>query len=150
MDSTGMTRMSEGFMSAGDYGRSLKGMGVNLLVADMARALAFQTQVLGLTPVYQDADFAVLSHRGSAWMLHSDRTYSSHPLLGLVGDGVVRGAGCELRLYDLDPDAAEARCRAAGFHVLAAASDKPHGQREAFLADGDGYIWVPGVSIPDP
>ncbi|GAB5467322.1 MAG: hypothetical protein Kilf2KO_03520 [Rhodospirillales bacterium] len=137
-------------MSAGDYGRSLKGFGVNLLVADMARALAFQTRVLGLDPVYSDPDFAVLRYGGAEWMLHADHTYASHPLLGLVGDGALRGVGCELRLYDLDPDAAEARCLEAGFSVLAASADKPHGLREAFLADADGYIWVPGVSIPDP
>ncbi len=138
------------FMSAGDYGRSLKGFGVNLLVRDMARALAFQTEVLGLTPLHHDADFAVLRHRESEWMLHADHTYASHPLLALVGDGAIRGAGCELRLYDIDPDQAEKRCRAAGFSVLAPAADKPHGLREAFLADGDGYVWVPGVAIPDP
>ncbi len=144
------TREEEAFMSAGDYGRSLKGFGANLLVRDMARALAFQTEVLGLTPVHHNPDFAVLRHGGAEWMLHADHTYSDHPLLALVGDGVIRGAGCELRLYDLDPDAAEARCRAAGFHVLAPAADKPHGLREAFLADADGYVWVPGVAIPDP
>ncbi len=138
------------FMSAGDYGRSLRGMGVNLLVADMARALRFQTEVLGLAPVYHDKSFAVLRHGGSEWMLHADHSYHSHPLLGLVGDGALRGAGCELRLYALDPDLAEARCRAAGFSVLAPAADKPHGQREAFLVDADGYVWVPGVPIPDP
>ncbi len=147
-----MTKMREGepFMSAGDYGRSLKGMGVNLLVADMARALTFHSEVLGLTPVYHDPDFAVMRHQDSEWMLHADHTYSSHPLLGLVGDGIIRGAGCELRLYGLDPDQAEARCIAAGFSVLASAADKPHGQREVFLADADGYIWVPGIAIPDP
>ncbi|MBC6406350.1 MAG: hypothetical protein GDA41_11650 [Rhodospirillales bacterium] len=143
-------RADEPFMSAGDYGRSLKGMGVNLLVADMTPALRFQREVLGLTPVYSNADFAVLRHGGSEWMLHADHTYSNHPLLGLLGDGVIRGVGCELRLYDLDPDAAEARCRAAGFEVFAPAADKPHGQREAFLADADGYIWVPGIAIADP
>jgi len=141
---------SEAFMSAPDYGRSLKGMGVNLLVADMARALRFQTVVLGLTPVHHDADFAVMAHEGSQWMLHSDRSYHSNPLQGLLGDGAIRGVGCELRLYHLDPDAAEARCLAAGFTVLASAADKPHGLREAYLVDADGYVWVPGVPIADP
>ncbi|MEO1192997.1 MAG: VOC family protein [Pseudomonadota bacterium] len=144
-----MTKLREGeaFMPADAYGRSLKGFGVNLLVADMARALDFQTKVLGLTPRYQDPDFAVMTHGGAEWMLHADHTYSSHPLLGLVGDGAIRGAGCELRLYDLDPDAAEARCRDAGYTVLASAADKPHGLREAYLADADGYVWVPGVAL---
>ncbi len=68
------TGEDEPFMSAGDYGRSLRGMGVNLLVAEMGRALHFQTEVLGLTPVYSDPNFAVLRHGGSEWMLHADHT----------------------------------------------------------------------------
>jgi len=145
----GMIKMRQGepFMSAADYGRSLRGFGVNLLVRDVAQALRFQREVLGLTPVYHDPDFAVLSYGGHQWMLHADHTYHSHPLLALVGDGAIRGAGCELRLYGLDPDAAAARCADAGFTVLAAAADKPHGLREAYLADADGYVWVPGTEI---
>lgn len=142
-------RTGEPFMSAGDYGRSLQGFGVNLLVSDVARAVAFQTEVLEAELVYADADFAVLSHRGHQWMLHADHSYGAHPLLALTGDGAIRGAGAELRLYDLDPDAAEARARARGDAVLAATADKPHGLRECFLADPDGYIWVPGCAIDD-
>jgi catechol 2,3-dioxygenase-like lactoylglutathione lyase family enzyme len=142
-------RSGEPFMSAPDYGRSLEGFGVNLLVSDVARAVAFQTEVLGVEPVYADADFAVLAHGGAQWMLHADHTYGEHPLLALTGDGAIRGAGAELRLYGIDPDAAEARARARGDHVLAAAADKPHGLREAFLVDPDGYVWVPGRTLED-
>ena len=133
-----------GFLSADAYGRSLRGFGVNLLVSDVARAVAFQRDVLGVQVVHEERDFAVLSHGGHQWMLHGDQTYSAHPLLALTGDGTIRGAGAELRLYDLDPDGAEARARAAGHPVLAASSDKPHGLRECFLVDPDGYVWVPG------
>ena len=70
-------------------------------------------------------------------------------LLALTGDGAIRGAGAELRLYGLDPDAAEARARARGDAVLAASADKPHGLRECFLVDPDGYVWVPGTAISD-
>ncbi len=140
-------REGEAFMSAADFGRSLTGLGINLLVASMARALAFQRQVLQVEEVYADADFAVLRHQGAVWMLHADHTYDRHPLLPLLGDGAVRGLGCELRLYGIDPDAAEARARAAGFTVLAATADKPHGLREAYLLDADNYLWVPGAAI---
>lgn len=139
----------EPFMSAPDYGRSLRGFGVNLLVSDVARTVAFQTEVLGVELVYQDQDFAVLAHGGHQWMLHADHTYGEHPLLALTGDGAIRGVGAELRLYGVDPDAAEAKARARGDMVLAASADKPHGLRECFLADPDGYIWVPGTAIPD-
>ena len=141
-------RTGEPWMPADDYGRSLTGFGVNLLVRDVARAVAFQTAVLGVELVYADQDFAVLRHRGQEWMLHADHTYAEHPLLGLTGDGALRGAGAELRLYGIDPDAAETRARARGDHVLAVAADKPHGLREVYIADPDGYIWVPSRALP--
>ena len=44
--------------------------------------------------IYADPDFAVLRHgAGPEWMLHADHTYGSHPLLGLTGDGALRGPG---------------------------------------------------------
>ena len=140
-------REGEPFMSAADYGRSLAGFGVNLLVRDVNRAVAFQTEVLEVEVVYADADFAVLTHGGHQWMLHADHTYAEHPLLALTGDGAIRGAGAELRLYGIDPDTAEARALARGDTVLAAAADKPHGLRECCLVDPDGYVWVPSRRI---
>ena len=144
------TDSDEPWMSAPDYGRSLRGMGVNLLVREVARSVAFLTEVLGLETVYEDADFAVLRHAGQDVILHADHTYGAHPLLTLTGDGALRGVGVELRLYDVDPDAAEARARArgGGDTVLAATRDKPHGLRECYLLDPDGYGWVPGTALP--
>jgi catechol 2,3-dioxygenase-like lactoylglutathione lyase family enzyme len=145
-------RDGEPWMAADAYGRSLTGMGVNLLVRQIERSVAFLTEVLGLEAVYADADFAVLRHGsaeagGQDIMLHADHTYSEHPLLTLTGDGALRGVGVELRLYGIDPDAAEARARARGDAVFAETQDKPHGLRECYLADPDGYIWVPGIGI---
>ena len=141
-------RSGEPWMPADAYGRSLVGFGVNLLVRNVDRAIAFQREVLGVELVYGDPDFAVCSYGGHQWMLHADHTYGDHPLLGLTGDGALRGAGAELRLYGIDPDQAEARARARGDHILAPAQDKPHGLRECFIADPDGYIWVPGTALP--
>ncbi len=143
------TRDGEPWMAAPAYGRSLKGFGVNLLVRDVARARAFLVEVLGLEPVYADPDFAVLRRAGHDIILHADHTYAEHPLLALTGDGALRGAGAEFRLYGLDPDAAEARARARGDTVLAESRDKPHGLRECYLADPDGYIWVPSAALPE-
>lgn len=134
-------------MAADAYGRSLTGMGVNLLVREIAREVAFLTEVLELETVHADADFAVLRYGNHDVMLHADHTYAKHPLLALTGDGAWRGAGVELRLYGLDPDAAEARARARGDTVFAETQDKPHGLRECYLADPEGYIWVPGIGI---
>ena len=69
-------------------------------------------------------------------------------MTGAVQGVDARGAGAELRLYGLDPDAAEARARALGSIVLAGAMDKPHGLREAYLVDPEGYIWAPSVGLP--
>jgi uncharacterized glyoxalase superfamily protein PhnB len=132
----------EPWMAAPDYGRSLRGLTINLLVKDVARAIDFARRVLEAELVYGDADFAVLRRQGAEWMLHADHTYGDHPLLALTGDGALRGAGVEIRLHDHDPDAAAARAASLGHTVLAAAADKPHGLREAYIADPDGYVWV--------
>ncbi len=136
-------RSGEPWLPADAYGRTLKGFGVNLLVRDVAESVAFATGVLGAEIVYSDADFAVLRRGAAEWMLHADHAYDRHPLYGFVVDAEGRGAGAELRLYDCDPDAAEAAARAHGHTVLAGAADKPHGLREAYLLDPDGYCWVP-------
>ena len=137
------------FMPAEEYGRSLQGLGINLLVRDVTRSVAFARDVLGASVAYADKDFAVLRYAcgptRAEWMLHSDGTYHSNPLLGLIGDAQVRGAGVEVRLYHCDPDAAVERAKAHGHHVLSEAADKPHGLREAYILDPDGYCWVPAV-----
>ena len=136
----------EGRPDADAFGRALpRGIGINLLVRDVAESLRFQTAVLGATVRYWDRDFAILEALGSVWMLHHDRTYRDHPLVGIAQGADGRGAGAELRLYGLDPDQAEAACEAGGGIVLAGAADKPHGLREAYLLDPDGYLWVPSV-----
>ncbi len=137
------------FMPAEEYGRSLQGLGINLLVRDVTRSVAFAREVLGAGVAYADKDFAVLRYAcgptRAEWMLHSDGTYHSNPLLGLIGDAQVRGVGVEVRLYHCDPDAAAARAKEHGHHVLSEAADKPHGLREAYILDPDGYCWVPAV-----
>jgi catechol 2,3-dioxygenase-like lactoylglutathione lyase family enzyme len=138
----------EPFMPAPEYGRSLRpGLGVNLIVADVAAAVRFATHVLGATVAYADEDFAVLRAMGAEWMAHADHTYRDNPVSGLVAGVTGRGAGVELRLYGCDPDMAEAKARDGGFTVLAGAMDKPHGLREAVILDDDGYCWVPGVAL---
>jgi catechol 2,3-dioxygenase-like lactoylglutathione lyase family enzyme len=140
-------RVGEPWMPAPEYGRSLEGLGVNLLVRDIDRAVAYQKEVLAADVVYADADFAVLTGYGASWMLHADHTYADHPLSGSLAPEQARGIGIELRLHGCDPDAAEARARAREATVLAGALDKPHGLREAYLVDPDGYLWVPDVPV---
>ena len=119
------------------------GLSVNLLVRDVAAAARFQAEALGAEAVWIEEHFAVMRAVGATWLLHSDWSYRGHEMRGAVAGVAARGAGVELRLYGLDPDAAEARARALGAIVLAAAADKPHGLREAHIVDDDGYVWVP-------
>lgn len=133
-------------MSADEYGRSLSGIGFNLLVSDMARALEFQRDVLLAKVLYDDVDFAAIELMSMHLMLHTDHTYDDHPMSGIIGGVSARGAGVELRVYGLDPDAAQARADKHGFTVLAGAVDKPHGLRECFLIDDEGYVWAPSAA----
>ncbi len=136
------------WMTAPELGRSLRpGLGVNLLVKDVGKAVKFAEEVLWATVTYSDDDFAAVRACGSEWMLHADHTYDGNPLSGIVKGVEARGAGVELRLYGLDPDQAEARARAGGWTVLAGAIDKPHGLRECVIIDDDGYVWIPGAGI---
>lgn len=138
-------RKGDPWMPAAAYGRSLEGLTLNLLVADVAAALPFHKDVLGAEVVYSDPDFAVLRRGKAEWMLHADHAYDGHPLKASLRPDTARGIGAELRLHGRDPDEAEAKARALGFTVLAGAADKPHGLREAYVVDADGYLWVPDV-----
>jgi catechol 2,3-dioxygenase-like lactoylglutathione lyase family enzyme len=134
-------------MPAPEYGRSLRGFGVNLLVKDIARAIPFYRQVLAARIVYHDPDIAVCRFADVEWMLHADHTYDAHPLHATLASGVTRGVGAELRLHGRDPDEATAAALRLGYVVVQPAMDKPHGLREAYLEDADGYLWVPDVPL---
>jgi catechol 2,3-dioxygenase-like lactoylglutathione lyase family enzyme len=138
-------RTGEPWMTAPDYGRSLRGLTVNILVAEIDAALRFQREVLGAEVVYSDPDIAVLRLAEAEWMLHADHTYEDHPFRVRASKSGGRGDGVELRIHGCDPDRAEAEARRLGYAVLESATDKPHGLRESFIVDGDGYIWVPDV-----
>ncbi len=133
-------------MPADDYGRSLPVFTVNLLVADVARAVAFYREVLQAEVRYADADFGALKVGSLDFMLHADHTYEGHPWHGLLTGGRERGLGAELRLFGVDPDLAEQRARKVRAVILQPATDKPHGWREAWVQDPDGYVWAVGAA----
>ena len=136
------------FMAAPDYGQSLSGFSINLLSANLARALQFQRDVLQATILHQDEDLLIVNGFGANWMVHADHTYNKHPLLGDTLNETRRGAGVELRLHHCDPDATAARASKQGFRVLDGPRDQPdHGLREAHIVDDDGYVWVPDVPV---
>ncbi len=144
-----MSKLSDksAWMAADDYGRSLTGLSVNLLVKDVARSLEFHREVLGATELYSDADFAAFEFAKVGWMLHADHTYDAHPLHATLQTGHTRGIGAEIRLHGRDPDKAQAAAQRLGYQVLQESTDKPHGVREVFLVDPDGYLWVPDIPL---
>jgi catechol 2,3-dioxygenase-like lactoylglutathione lyase family enzyme len=121
------------------------GLWLNLLVRDIDDAVDFQVDVLGARAVYVDRAFAIMLFEDTYWMLHSEDTYSEHPIRADLRATIARGTGCELRLQNCDPDQAEARARLRNGRVMEPTKNKPHGLRECFLVDGDGYVWVPSI-----
>ena len=80
-------------------------------------------------------------------MVHADHTFDKHPLVGFAANVEGRGADAEFCLHGIDPDKAEANARTQGYTVLASALDKPHGLREAYILDPDGYCAGPGRPV---
>ena len=130
-------------VDADAFGRSLRGLGLNLLVRDVKSEVTLLETVFGMTAHQPTEDFAIMTYGDQVFQLHSDGTYHSHPLLGLLPENPPRGAGIEIHLYDTDPDKAVTRAEALGATILAEALDKPHGLREAYILDANGYVWVP-------
>ena len=128
---------------ADNFGRSLRGIGINLLVRDVPAEMSFLETVFSMKGHQVTQDFAIVTYGGQVFQLHSDGTYAENPLLGLLPENPPRGAGIEIRLYETDPDQAVALAAAAGFTVLQAPTDKPHGLREAYILCDNGYAWVP-------
>ena len=135
-------RTGDPWMSGADYGRSLSGFSVNLLVKKIEPALRFAQEIIGATVIYSDVDFAVVQACGTQWMLHADHCYDKHPVMTLVSEDTPRGRGIELRLHGLNPDQAQATAETLNYQVLAPAADKKHGVREVYILDDDGYVWV--------
>ena len=131
------------------FGHSLRGISVNLLCRDVQREVAFLTGVFGLTAYRTSRDFAIMVHGGVPFQLHSDGTFAAHPLFGLLPEAGPRGAGIELRLPGVDPDAAAARLAVFDAVLLQAPTDKAgHGLREAVILCPEGYAWVPSLPMP--
>ena len=131
------------------YGALLPPLSLNLLVRDTARAAAFYREVFEAEIHYQDIDFAAVRVGPVEVMLHADHTHDDHPWHPELRSDATRGLGAQLRLLGVDPDAIEARARAADAQVVAGATNKGHGWRETLVRDPDGYEWAAGVLV-DP
>jgi len=138
-------RTGEPWMTASEYGATLAGASLNLIVRDVGAAAGFYRELLGFEELYSDADFAALEGHGLKLQLHADHTWEHMPWHARLASGERRGLGVELRILGLDPDQLERRAREAGATLMLPATDFPgHGWRECYLEDPDGYLWVAG------
>ena len=150
-------------MDAAEVGRALRGFGLNLLCRQVIPLAESIASVLEMRVIRANDDYAIIAGpqvaKSLIIQLHADATYHANPLSSLlpevgagvgadVGAGVgARGAAAEFRLFDMDPDAAARRAEVAGWYILQPPTDKPHGLRECYLLDLEGYCWVPGSVI---
>ena len=129
-------------MPADQYGRSLRGLSINLLVRDIPRALAFAREVLGVEPVYSDPDFAVLRHgrrSGCSTPTTPIATIRCTPASRPTTRGASgRRSGCTTPT----PTRPKRRPGRGETRSSPKAMDKPHGVREVFILDPDGYLWA--------
>jgi len=124
------------------FGKSLKGIGLNILVRDVPAHCQFLETVFDMKSHRVTDDFAIVTYGDQVFQLHSDGTYHSHPLLGMLPDNPPRGAGLEIRLYNSDPDEVAKRAAQSGAVILQDPTDKPHGLRETYILCENGYAWV--------
>jgi predicted enzyme related to lactoylglutathione lyase len=132
-------------VTADEFGRSLTGLGVNLLSPNVRALAGFLRDVFGLSVHRLSDDFAIVTHDGAMFQLHSDGTFGAHPVLGMVPETPPRGGGAQFYLFRIDPDAAAARAEAAGHIVVEPPADKPHGLRECTVLSPEGYAFSPAV-----
>ncbi len=130
-----------------DFGRSLEGLGVNLLCRDV-RGMAGFLHGTFLMPIHRlSDDFALARHSTVLIQLHRDATFARHPLHGFLPKAPPRGCGAQFYLFGIAPDAACERAEGAGGTVIEPATDKPHGLREATILSPEGYAFTPAVAL---
>ncbi len=133
-------------VNAPEFGRSLRGIGVNLVSPDVRALANFLSKVFNIAVHQLSEDFAIAENDGAVFQLHADGTYGAHPLLGLVPENPPRGVGAQFYLFNSDPDKAEKAANNAGFVVLEETANKPHGLRECTILSPEGYAFSPAVA----
>ncbi|WP_224816561.1 VOC family protein [Hasllibacter sp. MH4015] len=132
-------------VSAEDFGRSLTGVGLNLLTRDVRALAAFLTGTFGLTAHRLSDDFAIIRHGETLIQLHADGTYHSNPLPQLIPENPPRGGGVQVYLFGIDPDESARRAEALDHTIIEPPADKPHGLREATILSPEGYAFSPAI-----
>lgn len=105
-------------ISADAFGRSLWGIGLNLLVRDIAAEVLFLANVFGFSAHQPTKDFAIMIYRDTVLQIRSDGTYHANPVLQLLPENPPCGAGIEIRLCDVDPGEAAKKARMLEYVIL--------------------------------
>lgn len=129
-------------VSPQEFGASLRGVGLNLLVTDIADTVDFLVSVLDMSAYRVSKDFAIMTSGDQIIQLHQDATYASHPIYDFLPENPPRGLGVIVHLFDVDPDQAAEKAASFGAHILQAPMEKPHGLRECYIMCKDGYTWA--------
>ncbi|MGH3441261.1 MAG: VOC family protein [Nitriliruptorales bacterium] len=113
---------------------------VVLVVEDLDRALGFYTGTLGLTLGHRSGPFAQLDTGRTRVAL-----YERHAMAATIGRERIRRAdrdapGFELGFKVPDVDAAFAELTEAGVEQVTPPTDRPWGQRTAYVRDPDGHL----------
>ena len=140
-------RKKDPWKSASEYSKDLSGLIVNLLVKDIKHSIHFLQKIINAKIIYQDPDFAAIEGFGSRWCIHSYNTYGTHPFLNFIKSSKSKGLGIELRVIGCDPDRAEERARKENYIILSNSMNKPHGMRECYIRDNNGFCWVLSILV---
>jgi uncharacterized glyoxalase superfamily protein PhnB len=141
-------RQGDPWMPGFRYGALLPPFSLNLMVADVARSVAFYQAVFQAEVHYHDIDFGAARVGPVEVMLHADHTHDNHEWHPNLAAGHQRGLGLQLRVLGMDPDAVAERAASADAVIIEPPTDKGHGWRETLIRDPDGYEWAIGVLIP--
>ena len=136
-------------VSADAFGKALKGLGLNLIVRQIAPHVDFLKEVFDVQEYQVASDFALLIYADHLFQLHADHTYNSHPLLQLLPENPPIGTGVGTRLYESDPNICHDLAVERGDSILQIPIDKPHSVRESAILSHDGHVWVPSKSLAD-
>ncbi len=98
--------MDYNMVSAEEFGKSLTGLGVNIIVKSPEQTAQFLETVFELYPSQLGADFALILYQDYIFQLHSNKSFAAHPSYPHLPENPPRGTGIELRLYNSDPDQA--------------------------------------------
>ncbi len=112
---------------------------VVLVVADLDRALAFYTDTLGLPLGHRSGPYAQLD-TGTTRLALFERAAMGRTLGAELRAPDPDAPGFELGFKVADADAAYAELVAAGAEPVTPPTDRPWGQRTAYVRDPDGHL----------